>query len=246
MNEEEIIKLNTKRLQLQLAPLKKQLDKTLLNYYKGLQFYLVNKGARTLVDLNDIDFNQSLIFLSDENVLPYISMFALQKLSGVKFPDTTLAGRFSRIKIDYILTESNEMRYIGKTNYFLDEDDEVSDIYKPTYFYDKPLAIWRFGTTVAGNHPEYMFDYCCERVYERYLRGLHDWIFFQGTRQQFDESYTGMLSSIPIFEVSSTVPIPEDHKNNIVANRKPVVATDKNGKVTSADSNVSLQVSHLQ
>ena len=200
MTEEDIIKLNKERIKIQLGPLYRMLDKDLIEDYKKLVFYDVNNSNK-VVSLDDINFKESCIFISDFDIMPFVSIFALQKTSGVRFPDITKSGKFSRIRTDYILSESNEMRYAAKASYDMDPDEDIPDIYKPEYFYIKPLVIWRLGNTVAGNNPQYMYDYCCQRIYERYLRKFADWCFFIGNIDQFRNSYISMCSKIPIYRV---------------------------------------------
>lgn len=202
MTDEEIAKLNTKRLQIQLDPIYKQLDKDNFNYYKKLKFWDVKAGNRE-IKLSDIDFNKSMIFISDKDILAYISMYALEKVSGVRFPDLTKSGKYSRIKKDYFLVESNEMRYSSKAGFDIADISEIPDIYKPEYFYIKPLVIWRLGLTLASRFNDYMYDFCCERVWERMYRQYTDWIFFNGTLQQFHNTYKKMPDSIPIYVAST-------------------------------------------
>lgn len=196
MTEEEIIKLNTQRLKVQLGPILKQFDKKLIPYYKKIKF---KKQGGKIVTLDEIDFNESCIFISKEDIMPFVSMFALQKVSGVRSPDTTKSGNFSRIRKDYLLAESNETRYAGKAGLDIEEVSDIPDIYKPELFYTKELVIWRLGTTVASKYTEYMYDFCCSRVYERKLRRMVDWCFFIGSYDQFHNTYIGMPESVPVY-----------------------------------------------
>lgn len=198
MTNDEIRELNNKRLMIQLDPIIKQFKKNLIPYYKTLVFYDVN-DLNKQISLDDIDFNSSCVFISSKDILSYVSLFALQKISGVRPNDITKSGKYSRITKRYLISESNEMRYAGKASFDIKEQDDISDIYKPELFYNMPLVIWRLGDTVASKYNEYMYEYCCERVHERNLRGLTDWCFFIGSLDELRKSYSMLNESIPVY-----------------------------------------------
>jgi hypothetical protein len=198
MNEEEIIKLNKKRLQVQLTQFYSMIgSKAELESFKCAKYLDVNDGNKEIA-LKDIDFTRSIIFIADFNILPFLSIYALQKVSNVLHPDTSLSGRYSRITKDYMYAEASEMRYASKASLDLGKEMDIPDMYKPELFTIKPLVIWRLNETI-----DIYYAYCCERITERQQRGRNfaNWCFFQGSLDEFHNKYKGMPSNIPLYRV---------------------------------------------
>lgn len=200
MKEKDIIQLNQKRLQVQLDQFYSMISsKDDLKRFKSAKYLDVNNGNQE-VALKDIDFDKSVIFISDFNVLPFISIYALQKVSKVVHPDTTLSGTYSRIKKDFMYAEVSEMRYASKASLDLGKEIEIPDMYKPELFAMKPIVVWRLNESI-----DIYYAYCCERISERFQRGrgFANWCFFQGSLDEFHNRYIRMPSSIPIYKVTT-------------------------------------------
>ena len=196
MTQQEIIELNTKRVQIQLQKFLSQLRPEILEYCKHLRFE-DNLGKECTLD--DIDFNNSCLFICDVDILNYVSIYALQKINKVLYPDTTLSGHYSIIRTDYLVVPSTEIRY-SKMDLSSVELEEVPEMYKPTSFLYKKLCIWDWVQDVGQGDNQSMYRFCNERLRERYDSNLLDWVFFRGTYEQFKNTYNTILP-IPIYRV---------------------------------------------
>lgn len=202
MNQDEIIKLNVDRVRRQLKEFFRLLRPELLEHYKSL---VITDEFGSEVSLDDIDFSGSCIFISDFFLLPYISIYALQKINKVLYPDTTLSGHYSMIRTDYLYMESNEARYT-KLDLSSVELESVPEMYKPTSPLTKDLCIWKFSKDVGQGDNAAMYRMCNERLEERYFRNQKDWVFFVGSLDDFKKTYNTQLP-IPVYIVTSKVAV---------------------------------------
>ena len=175
--EKEMLRLNEKRLEHDLDQFWSMIESRKdVKTFKSAKYLDVNNG-NVEVPLNEIDFNKSVIFVSDFNILPFLSIYGLQKTSNVVQRDISSSGKYSRITKDYMYAEASEMRYASKASLDLGKDMEIPDMYKPELFTLKPIVIWRLNESI-----DVYYDYCCERIKERLQRGRNfvNWCFYLG------------------------------------------------------------------
>lgn len=184
-NEQEIIDLNVKRLKIQLDKLLVQLRPESKEQFKKFKIY-TDDG--TAVDLSNIDFNKSCIFICPIDFLSLIGVYALQKINGVHYPDVTPQGSYSRIRTDYFIVESPDIRY-SKIQTTYDEGEVVPEHYNSLNYLYKPIALWRLVDEVGQGSDQSMYDFCNFRLHERYLRNQIDWIFYLGTPESYKATY---------------------------------------------------------
>lgn len=195
MNEQqEIIDLNVKRTKIQLDKLLSQLRPETKEQFKQFKIYTDDD---TQISLNNIDFNQSCVFICPTDFLSLIGVYALQKINKVQYPDTSLQGTHSRIRTDYMIVDSPDIRY-SKLNTTFEEGEIVPDMYNSTNYIHKQVCLWRLLKDVGQGDNKKMYDFCNERLYERYLRNQIDWCFFIGTLQEYRETYNIPLN-IPVY-----------------------------------------------
>lgn len=194
--------LNITRMRYALKEFIDMIRPELMERYKSLR--LTDLSNNRTISFEDIDFNQSLIFISDIPILPYVSIYGLQKINKVLIPDPTSDGSYSRIKTNYGVVESNEIRY-SKLDLSSVQMEEVPEMYKPSSFLNKELCIWKFGVDVGQGDNKAMYRFCNERLDERYNRNQLDWIFFVGTLEQFRQTYNTQLPILKIYANSGTV-----------------------------------------
>lgn len=181
----DIVALNTRRLQVQLLPLLRQLKPEISELF---QKCVITNDKDENIKLSDIDFNKSCIFICNVDFLSLISMYALQKINKVVYPDTTSQGKYSKITTDYMIVESPEIRY-SKMDLTIVEGEKIPPMYISTNYIYKDVCIWRLLLDVGQGSSQKMYSFCSERLYERYLRNQIDWCFFLGTKDQFINSY---------------------------------------------------------
>jgi hypothetical protein len=200
MDKAELVKLNTQRLKYQLSDFTSQLKPELIKRYKRMKIF---DAFSNEVTLDDIDFNKSCIFISDIDILPYVTIYALQKINKVLFPDESSSGNHSRIRTNYLYVESPEIRY-SKLDLSSVQMEIVPEMYKPSNFLTKELCIWRWVQDVGSGKDENMYRFCNERVWERYYRNQVDWIFFIGTVEEFNATYNSQFP-FPVYCVDQNV-----------------------------------------
>lgn len=196
MSTDDFAKLNTRRIKYQLNSFFQELTPEILAFCKNMVIYDKNKKK---VSLDDIDFNKSCIFVCDYNILPYVSIYALEKINNVLVPDPTPSGEYSRIRTNYVVALSTEIRY-SKLDLTSVELEEVPEMYKPTTYLYKKLCIWRWTKDVGQGDNESMYRFCNERLHERLNFNLMDWVFFEGSLSEFNSTYKTFLP-IPVYEV---------------------------------------------
>lgn len=205
MTQEELYNMNVNRIKVQLKEFFDQLKPEIVERCRDMTI-LDSFGNK--ISLDDINFNESCIFVSDFNILPYFTIYALQKINKVCYPDPSISGHYSRITTDYLYVESNEARY-SKLDLSSVQMEVVPEMYKPNNYLFKELLIWRLSKDVGQGVNENMYRLCNERLEERYYKNLKDWAFFIGTLDEFKATYNTPLP-IPVYEVKSNVSILED------------------------------------
>lgn len=185
MNQQDIVKLNVKRVQIQLKKLLKQLRPEVKDLFT--KYEIVDEYGK-VYQLSDIDFKKSCIFICNVDFLSLIGVYALQKINNVIYPDTTKEGIYSRIRTDYFIVESPDIRY-SKIQTEYDENEVVPEHYNALSYLYKPIALWRLVDEVGIGSKENMYEFCNFRLHERYLRNQIDWIFYQGTLESYRKTY---------------------------------------------------------
>lgn len=212
MQDKEFIDLNKKRLQIQMSDLLKQ-------YKPEMKKKFLKQGifdaAGKEYKLMDIDFKKSCIFICTNDFLSLISVYGLQQINNVHFPDNTSQGLHSRIRTDYMIVESQDIKYSGVSLYVEDGTDDIPASYWPTSYLTKDVAIWRLQLTAGFGKDSTMYTYCNTRIRERYLRNQTDWIFFVGTPDDYRNTYNIDLD-IPVYYIR-----PRSSTNRVIhRNRK--------------------------
>jgi len=232
MTEQEIINLNVTRIQVRLKDLVDLLRPEIIDYCDAL---IIRDQDLKSCTLDSIDFNKSCIFICDVDIMAYVSLYALQKINKVVYPDTTLTGTYSKIRTNYMLVESTEIRY-SKVDLTSVDLDFVPAMYKPTSYLYTPLCIWRLYKDVGQGDNENMYRFCNERLYERHCNNLLDWAFFIGTPSEFKATYNTLLP-IPIYTVSSKKAVKAKSVDKAVKGSAGVLETP-NSSSTNVDKAV--------
>ena len=192
--QQEIIDLNVKRTKVQLEKLITQLRPETKEQFKQFKIYTEEDSP---ILLSEINFNQSCIFICPTDFLSLIGIYALQKINKVHYPDTTPQGAYSRIRTDYMIVDSPDIRY-SKLNTVYEEGEIIPDMYNSTNYIHKKVCLWRLLQDVGQGDNKKMYDFCNERLYERFLRNQIDWCFFMGTLQEYRNTYNIPLG-IPLY-----------------------------------------------
>ena len=183
--QNDIVALNTKRIKVQLFDLLNQVRPEIKSIFPKCK--ILNSSGKE-VQLSDIDFNKSCLFISDIDFLGIIGIYALQRINNIVYPDTTSQGTYSRIRSSYMIVESPDIRY-SKMDISVVDGEKIPDMYISTNYIYKDVCLWRLLLNVGQGANERMYSLCSERLYERYLRNQIDWCFFIGNTSQFNNSY---------------------------------------------------------
>ena len=116
----DLIKLNAQRVHTQLREIFSLITPEQKQLVKSIKIYYGNKE----VNINDIDFTKSLIFICPKDLLGVISSFGLCKINNIHPKDSTTNGQFSRVRTTFMVVDSPEVKYarLGDTEF---EEDQV-------------------------------------------------------------------------------------------------------------------------
>lgn len=208
---------NIKRINLKLKPLVNIFSKKQKEVFKN---YSIIRN-KTLYTLDKINFNEPMIFICNEDFSSYISYYGIIKINNVKVPDTTEAGTYSVINTKFMIADSQDIRFSKipiDSFYDLERDGNLPESWNSINYVKKDLVIWRLVSDVGIGDNDKMYTGCYSWISERIRQGLLDWIFYIGSKEQFEKEYKDLAAlQLPTYEIklSSTVRVvkAEDKKD---------------------------------
>lgn len=208
---------NIKRINLKLKPLVNIFSKKQKEVFKN---YSIVRN-KTLYTLDKINFNEPMIFICNEDFSSYISYYGIIKINNVKVPDTTEAGTYSVINTKFMIADSQDIRFSKipiDSFYDLERDGNLPESWNSINYVKKDLVIWRLVSDVGIGDNDKMYTGCYSWISERIRQGLLDWIFYIGSKEQFEKEYKDLAAlQLPTYEIklSSTVRVvkAEDKKD---------------------------------
>lgn len=208
---------NIKRINLKLKPLVNIFSKKQKEVFKN---YSIIRN-KTLYTLDKINFNEPMVFICNEDFSSYISYYGIIKINNVKVPDTTEAGTYSMINTKFMIADSQDIRFSKipiDSFYDLERDGNLPESWNSINYVKKDLVIWRLVSDVGIGDNDKMYTGCYSWISERIRQGLLDWIFYIGSREQFEKEYKDIAAlQLPTYEIklSSTVRVvkAEDKKD---------------------------------
>ena len=198
---------NIKRINLKLKPLVNIFSKKQKEVFKNYSI-IRNKALYTL---DKINFNEPMVFICNEDFSSYISYYGIIKINNVKVPDTTEAGTYSVINTKFMIADSQDIRFSKipiDSFYDLERDGNLPESWNSINYVKKDLVIWRLVSDVGIGDNDKMYTGCYSWISERIRQGLLDWIFYIGSREQFEKEYKDIAAlQLPTYEIklSSTV-----------------------------------------
>lgn len=205
MDTQSIIDLNRTRWKLQLKDLLDSMRPGIKELFSKAHIY---DSAGHEVSLSDIDFSTPLLFITPEDFLPLISIYGLLQLNNIPNEDLTPSGTNSRIRTSYMVVNSFTIRNSGLE--WEESYSELPEDWNPINFETKQLCIWRLVKDVGQGDNKKMYNYCSERIYNRYLSNHNDWIFFIGSYEEYKKTY-----NIPIDLNIYRIKLVKNTKNKI-------------------------------
>ena len=202
MNNQEIIELNKKRVKVYTKELLQQIKQGDLASLSKAKIF---EGGKQ-VKLEDINFNQSLIFIGNQDLLAALGYFGVLKLNNVIVPDTTPTGLHSRIRTQFMTVNSPDIRFskIEINEGYGYEEIDMPESYKPINYMKKDLILWRLRQDVGLGENYKMYRLCNQWIRDRYAMNKLDWLFFLGTEEEFLNTYGSDLElNIPIYHINS-------------------------------------------
>lgn len=208
---------NIKRINLKLKPLVNIFSKKQKEVFKN---YSIIRN-KTLYTLDKINFNEPMVFICNEDFSSYISYYGIIKINNVKVPDTTEAGTYSVINTKFMIADSQDIRFSKipiDSFYDLERDGNLPESWNSINYVKKDLVIWRLVSDVGIGDNDKMYTGCYSWISERIRQGLLDWIFYIGSKEQFEKEYKDIAAlQLPTYEIklSSTVRVvkAEDKKD---------------------------------
>lgn len=192
---------NIKRINLKLKSLVNIFSKKQKAEFKKYKIYREGKEYK----LEDINFNEPMIFICPEDFSSYISYYGIIKINHVKFPDNTEAGIYSRINTTFMVVDSQDIRFSKiptESFYDLDRDGKMPESWNSINYVKKDLCIWRLVSDVGIGDNEKMYSGCYSWISERIRNGHLDWIFYLGPLNKFTSEYIELNNlHLPIYEI---------------------------------------------
>ena len=198
---------NIKRINLKLKPLVNIFSKKQKEVFKNYSI-IRNKALYTL---DKINFNEPMVFICNEDFSSYISYYGIIKINNVKVPDPTEAGTYSVINTKFMIADSQDIRFSKipiDSFYDLERDGNLPESWNSINYVKKDLVTWRLVSDVGIGDNDKMYTGCYSWISERIRQGLLDWIFYIGSREQFEKEYKDIAAlQLPTYEIklSSTV-----------------------------------------
>lgn len=185
MKNEDIIKLNRDRLDLHLKKLKD------LSYdgQKGLLTTSVITKDDKVVKLNDIDFKDDCVFISNSDILSVLSYVGIILLNNIDLKDTTLTGTKSRITSTYMVVTANDAK-LAYVSSGLTEFDP--DGWRLENYVLHDLVIWNLPKIlgVGTEKDTNTIINSINSLYEmRKFNNKINWMFFVGSEKEFNDIY---------------------------------------------------------
>lgn len=194
MTTEQIKDLNKKRVQLQL---KKLFDNTTPKQAESFKRYKIFKNDKQ-VQLNDIDFNKSMIFICQSDFLGLLGIYGMHRVNNLKVGDTTTTARYSTVRTSYMITNSQEAKYSRLAN---DVDFvQGEEQYMAISYITKDIVLWRLFSDAGLGDNNIMYRICSSLIDEREYSKKTNWIFYLGNKQDLYNQYS-IPEHIPVYEI---------------------------------------------
>ena len=204
---DENAKRNIKRINLKLKPLVNEYSNKQKEVFKNYKILKNNIE----INLEDIDFNKSLVFICNEDFLSYISYFGLIKINNVVVPDNTTAGTYSMIRTSYMIVDSQDIRFskIPMDSFYQEKRDGLlPDSWNSINYVTKDICLWRLVSSVGIGDDDKMYEGCYSWIAERYMNGKIDWIFYIGNIERFKKEYEKIFN----LEIPTYIIVPKGQK----------------------------------
>lgn len=193
----DLVKLNTQRVYAQLKEVISLITPQQKQLLKSIKIYYGNKE----VNINDIDFSKSLIFLCPEDLLGVISYFGLCKINNIHPKDSTTNGQFSRVRTKFMVVDSPEVKYarLGDTEF--EEDQVLPKQWNPINYMTMDVVIWRLTKHPGLGRNETMYDVVRSFIHERLYNTKANWIFYTEDEESLGNTYQ-LSKDIPIYHIT--------------------------------------------
>lgn len=185
MTKEEIIKLNSVRMDLSLGKIKRLSYKGQRELFESSVIYENNKK----ITFNDIDFSSDCVFISNVDLLSVISYIGLIKVNHVDMKDDTLTGLRSQIRTSYMIVTSNDAK-MAYVSYGLVETDP--DGWYLENYSNKDIVMWSLPKILGSgtDRDSNTIMNSINSLYElRRFNNKLNWMFFIGTEKEFNDIY---------------------------------------------------------
>lgn len=194
MTTEQIQKLNKDRIKLQLEKIFTNIKP---NQQSLFSKYTIYKGD-TRVDISKINFKKSVVFICDTDFLGVVGLYGMHQVNNLRLADTTTTAKYSTVRTSYMITNSQEAKYVRlpmEFDYIQNEEQ-----YQSTSYITKDIILWRLFKDAGLGDNNVMYRVCNSLIEEREFNQKVNWIFYIGTSKEFYEQYSVPVD-IPVYEL---------------------------------------------